>query len=323
MNDYYEVRFDLNPCTEDATDLLAAMLGDIGYESFVPDADGLSAYIQASLYDAKAVDEIVLEFPFDLLITSHATLVPGRDWNEEWEKHYFQPIVVNHRGKPRAVIHSSFHTDFPAAPYNIVIDPKMAFGTGHHATTSQIISLLLDLPLQGKSVIDMGTGTGILAILAAMRGASPVTAIEIDACAYENAVENASVNGHPEVRLIHGDASALAGVDPADFFIANINRNIITADLPAYTRALKSGGLMVLSGFYDRDIPVVCAAAEPLGLRFEKATAMRSHDDAPSVANIDSTAPQHSADAPDMGHYGAVEAAAPDAAWACLILRKL
>lgn len=323
MNDYYEVRFDLNPCTEDATDLLAAMLGDIGYESFVPDADGLSAYVQAELYNAEAVDEIVLNFPFDLLITSRTTLVPGRDWNEEWEKHYFQPIVVNRDGKPGVVIHSSFHTDFPAAPYDIVIDPKMAFGTGHHATTSQIIGLLLDLPLQGKSVIDMGTGTGILAILAAMRGATPVTAIEIDACAYENAVENASVNGHPEVRLIHGDASALANLEPADYFIANINRNIITSDLPAYARALKQGGLMALSGFYDHDIPVVCAAAQPLGLRFEKATAMRSDADAPVNVNIDQLASLPSAAAPDLGRYGAVEAAAPDAAWACLILRKL
>lgn len=322
MNDYYEVRFDLNPCTEDATDLLAAMLGDIGYESFVPDADGLSAYVQAGIYDAKAVDEIVLEFPFDLLITSRATLVPGRDWNEEWEKHYFQPIVVHRHGKPGVVIHSSFHTDYPAAPFDIVIDPKMAFGTGHHATTSQIISLLLDLPLQGKSVIDMGTGTGILAILAAMRGASPVTAIEIDACAYDNAVENASVNGHPEVRMVHGDASALAQIEPADIFIANINRNIITADIPAYASALKPGGLMVLSGFYDRDIPVVCAAAEPQGLRFEKASAMRAHSD-PQPIQIHDQTPQPTAAAPDLGHYGAVEAAPPDAAWACLILRKL
>lgn len=322
MNDYYEVRFDLNPCTEDATDLLAAMLADIGYESFVPDADGLSAYVTANLYDAKAVDEILLEFPFDMLIASKSTLVPGRDWNEEWEKHYFKPIVVSRDGKPAAVIHSSFHTDYPAAPYDIAIDPKMAFGTGHHATTSQIISLLLQLPLQGKSAIDMGTGTGILAILAAMRGAAPVTAIEIDACAYQNAVENASVNGRSDVRLIHGDASALAALEPADIFIANINRNIITADIHAYARALKHGGLMVLSGFYDRDIPVVCTAARPLDLLFEKATAMSADAQEPTDVNIDQLATQNTPSAPDLGHYGAVEAAAPDAAWACLILRK-
>ena len=164
-------------------------------------------------------------------------------------------------------IYSSFHTDVPEAEHRIVIDPKMAFGTGHHATTSQVIKAMLELDLRGKSVIDMGTGTGILAILAAQLGAAPVTGIEIDEFAYVNAVENVRLNGHPEIVLINGDASALAGVPPCDVFIANINRNIITGDIDRYAKALKTGGTMLLSGFYVEDIPVVAAAAARHGLR--------------------------------------------------------
>ena len=189
-------------------------------------------------------------------------VVEGRDWNAEWEKNYFQPIVV----AGECVIHSTFHADVPQARYDIVIDPKMAFGTGHHATTSQVIARLLDIDLSGATVIDMGTGTGILAILAAMRGAARVVGIEIDEFAHANAVENCRLNGHPEIDLILGDASALASAPMADVLVANINRNIITADLPAYASRLRPGGTMILSGFYEQDIPVIMAVAEPLGL---------------------------------------------------------
>lgn len=260
MNDYIEVRFDLTPSCEDATDLLAGLLADAGFESFVPDDKGLTAYVKKELYDADAVGAAVADFPFDCRIDFRDTLVEGRDWNAEWEKNYFKPIVVG----DRCVIHSSFHTDIPRAEYDIVIDPKMAFGTGHHSTTSLIIRQLLDADLEGRSVIDMGTGTGILAILAAMRGASPVTAIEIDAFAYENAVENVRLNGHAEIKVLNGDASLLAGVTPADIFIANINRNVITGDLDRYAPAVNPGGMMLLSGFYqgdDADIVSRAAAA--------------------------------------------------------------
>lgn len=260
MNDYIEVRFDLTPSCEDATDLLAGLLADAGFESFVPDESGLSAYVKKELYDADAVGAAVADFPFDCRIDFHDKLVEGRDWNAEWEKNYFKPIVVG----DRCVIHSSFHTDIPRAEYDIVIDPKMAFGTGHHSTTSLIIRQLLEADLKGRSVIDMGTGTGILAILAAMRGASPVTAIEIDAFAYENAVENVRLNGHAQIKVLNGDASLLEGIAPADVFIANINRNVITGDLDRYAPAVKAGGMMLLSGFYqgdDADI-VSRAAAE-------------------------------------------------------------
>ena len=268
MNDYMKVRLDLDPCSEDATDLCAAFLADIGYESFEPDAQGLTAYVPAPDYSEDALQQALSDFPLPCLISTSAEFVPGQDWNAEWEKHYFQPIVVG----GDCVIHSTFHTNVPEAKYDIVIDPKMAFGTGHHATTSQIISALLTLNLAGKSVIDMGTGTGILAILCAMRGAEKVTGIEIDAFAYANALENIALNSHPEIVLINGDASALQDVAPADVFIANINRNIITADLPHYAHRLVKGGTMLLSGFYEQDIPVIMEVAAPLGLKEVKHT---------------------------------------------------
>lgn len=263
MNDYIEVRLDVTPCCEDATDLLAALLADAGYESFVPDDTGLTAYVPAKAFDRGAVDAVIADFPMGVSISAHDTFVEGRDWNAEWERNYFRPIVVGNR----VAIYSSFHTDVPQAEHRIVIDPKMAFGTGHHATTSQVIRAMLDLDLRGKSVIDMGTGTGILSILAAKLGAADVCGIEIDEFAYVNAVENTRINARPDIRLINGDASALAVLTPCDVFIANINRNIIIADIPAYAAALKKGGVMLLSGFYVDDIPAVLAAAQPYGLR--------------------------------------------------------
>lgn len=269
MNDYYEVRFDLEPCSEDATDLLAGMLAEYSYESFVPDECGLTAYVRKEEYCPSAIDETLAEFPFDCKINIKSELIEGQDWNAEWEKNYFQPIVIG----DRVVVHSSFHTDIPAAQYDIVIDPKMAFGTGHHSTTSQILTALLSTDLEGKSVIDMGTGTGILAILAAMRGAAPVTGIELDGFAYENAIENVSINGHSEIRLINGDASALADVAPADVFIANINRNVILNDLGAYASRLKKGGMMLLSGFYEGDdSDMIVNEGRNHGLSFSSAT---------------------------------------------------
>ncbi|MBO5054115.1 MAG: 50S ribosomal protein L11 methyltransferase [Muribaculaceae bacterium] len=263
MNDYREVHFKIKPTSEDAADLLAAFLADNGYESFVADDEGMTAYVKAEDFDKDKIDDILSDFPMDVSITYNQALVEGRDWNREWELNYFQPIVVG----DRCVIHSSFHTDIPTAEYDIVIDPKMAFGTGHHATTSQVIEALLSIDLKGKSLIDMGTGTAILAILASMRGAHPVTGIEIDSFAYTNALENVALN-LPEgnVTLINGDASALENIKPVDIFVANINRNVITGDIAAYARVLKQGGTMILSGFYDYDIPVIAEASRPYGL---------------------------------------------------------
>lgn len=265
MNDYIEVRFSLNPCSETFTDILASMLCDCGFESFVPDEDGVTAYVSHRLYNRDAIDGVIAAFPVEgVRIGHHDILVEGRDWNAEWEKNYFKPIVIG----DRCVIHSSFHHEYPAADYDIVIDPKMAFGTGHHQTTSLMVESLLNINLSGKSVIDMGTGTGILAILSSMRGANPVVGVEIDEAAYENALVNITLNSQPQVGILLGDVARLDDVAPADVFIANINRNIILADLDAYAARLKSGGKMLLSGFYEKDVNVLLNAGKPLGLSY-------------------------------------------------------
>ncbi|MBR1963978.1 MAG: 50S ribosomal protein L11 methyltransferase [Muribaculaceae bacterium] len=268
MNDYIEVRFDVEPCDATSTDVLAAMLCDVEFESFVPDESGLTAYVKRELYNEAAIADIVTSFPLQAQINWRAEVIEGQDWNSEWEKNYFQPIVVG----DKCVIHSSFHTDIPKVEYDIVIDPKMAFGTGHHATTSLIIRQLLEMSLDGLSVMDMGTGTGILAILSAMRGAEKVSAIEIDEFAYVNAVDNVKINGEPQINVMLGDASLLANEEPVDVFIANINRNIITADIAEYAKTLKSGGIMLLSGFYEEDVEVIMSQARLHSLDYQSHT---------------------------------------------------
>lgn len=270
MNNYTEARINFTPCNETTTDIAAALLADAGFESFLPDSEGLTAYAPEKLkINAESISKVLAQMPFPVSFDIKLTSIEGQDWNHEWEKNYFKPIIV---GK-RCVVHSSFHSDVPECDYDIVIDPKMAFGTGHHATTTLIMTRLLESDLKGMNVIDMGTGTGILAILAIMRGASQVTAIEIDEAAYVNAIENVRLNlsGNPSaIKLIHGDASVLEMLEPeqANLLTANINRNVITGDLPRYAEAVAHGGTLLFSGFYIEDIPVVRAAAEECGLDF-------------------------------------------------------
>lgn len=265
MTDYIALRVECRPCTTDITDLLAAFLAEIGFESFVPDDTGLTAYIDHSLYDSDKVKDALEEFPMDCALTLSETRVEGKDWNEEWEKNYFQPIVVG----GDIVIHSSFHTDVPTARYDIVVDPKMAFGTGHHYTTRLMLTSILNMDLKDKSVIDMGTGTGILAILCAMLGASPVTGIEIDPGAWENAVENVALN-RVDATMKLGDVSVLKDLAPADLFLANINRNIILNDMASYAKALRPDGTMLLSGFYLPDVDFLTREAVKHGLTPEE-----------------------------------------------------
>lgn len=266
MNDYYALRVEVTPgeCTTDYTDLLAAFLADAGYESFEPDERGLTAYIRADLFDSDEASRIVNEVPISVRASVSHELIEGKDWNEEWEKNYFKPIVI---GK-RCVIHSTFHKDVPQAQYDIVIDPRMAFGTGHHFTTRLILTYLLEIDESGLHVIDVGTGTGILAILCKMRGAERVDAIEIDPPAYENACDHVKLN-QQDINLILGDASALSSLPAADLLIANINRNIILGDMGRYSRCLKSGGRMILSGFYEEDIHVLLKEGARHSLSFE------------------------------------------------------
>ena len=277
MNNYIEARIELgyvdaNACCEPdlttASDMLSAFLGEIGFESFVFENNVLTAYVRSEAFSSEAFAEVLDQLPLpQITLSAETEEIEGRDWNHEWEKNYFQPIVV----ADRCVIHSTFHTDYPKCEYDIVIDPKMAFGTGHHATTSQIIAQLLEMDLTGKAVVDMGTGTGILAILAAMRGAAPVVAIEIDPAAEVNARENMALNHQAQIDLRLGDATMLEGCR-ADVFIANINRNIILNDLEAYAATLNRDAIMILSGFYESDIPMLQARAAAFGLEYVRHT---------------------------------------------------
>lgn len=268
MNDYYEVRLSLTPADPDFCDLLADALGNEGFEAFecVEDGSALTAYVQSALYDAGAVARAAATLPEIFKVDYEARLIEGRDWNAEWENNYFKPIVV----ADKVVVSSTFHTDVPQADIHILINPKMAFGTGHHATTVLMMTYLLAEQLKGASVVDMGTGTGILAILARKLEASKIAAIEIDGFAVENTAENIELNlgADSAIELIHGDASALRSDMQADIFLANINRNIITADIEAYAVAMRSGGKLTVSGFYVADRPVVRQAAEKAGLTF-------------------------------------------------------
>ncbi|MDE6120291.1 MAG: 50S ribosomal protein L11 methyltransferase [Muribaculaceae bacterium] len=267
INDYVRVDFSLTPHDSDAADLLASDLADIGFETFEHDASGaaMTAYVPATVFDSAELERIASDSPFGCRIDFSCSFVPGQDWNSEWEKHYFKPILV----AGRVAVHSSFHTDVPEAEFDIVVDPRMAFGTGHHATTTLMMQALLKADVKGKRVIDMGTGTGILAILAAMLGAESVYAVEIDPFAADNARDNLALNlpGGSGVEIITSDASALAGTEPADLFLANINRNIITADIKRYAQAIVAGGCLVVSGFYVEDRPVIAEAAMQAGFR--------------------------------------------------------
>lgn len=264
---YYEVNFNYESAIEPSvvSDILAAELGEIGFESFTETDEGLQAYIQDKLYSETALKEKLNDFPIpEVHIHYTCTPIESKDWNEEWEKNFFQPIVIDNR----CVIHSTFHKDYPKAEYDIVINPQMAFGTGHHETTSSILGELLDADLKGKSVLDMGCGTSILAILASMRGADPVTAIDIDDWCVNNSRDNIALNNIHNITVELGDASLLEGRQPFDVIIANINRNILMNDMAAYTNCMHSGSEIYMSGFYVEDIPVLREKAESLGLEF-------------------------------------------------------
>lgn len=259
---YLEFTFHTHPCTETVNDVLCAVLGEVGFESFVELPDGINAYIQTALYEEEAVKQAIADFPLpDATIDYSFIEAEDKDWNEEWEKNFFQPIVIG----DRCVIHSTFHHDVPKAEYDIVINPQMAFGTGHHETTSLIIGELLDSELTDKALLDMGCGTSILAILARMRGAQPCTAIDIDEWCVRNSMENIRLNGVDRIEVSQGDALSLADKGPFDFVIANINRNILLADMNRYAARMNPGAILLMSGFYVDDIPVIEAEANRLG----------------------------------------------------------
>lgn len=262
---YNEVLFKVAPFSETATDVLAAMLGEIGYESFVVENEQMKAYVADKLYDEDQLKQILADFPLEATIGYEVSVIEQKNWNEEWEKNYFKPIIIGND----CVIHSTFHTDIPEARFDILIDPKMAFGTGHHETTSQMLTEILDYDFTGKSVLDMGCGTAVLAILAAKKGAKPVRAIDIDDWVCDNANENIRLNEAAFIEVECGDASLLADGRTYDVIFANINRNILLNDLNVYAKCMHPGSVIFMSGFYVEDVPAIREEAEKQGLTFD------------------------------------------------------
>ncbi len=261
---YYEVKCELKPFSQEAADLLSAALSEIGFEAFSQTDDGLTAYIQQSEWDEDAMRRAVQDFFLPGVSISYSCAeAPDEDWNQVWEEEGFQPVVIG----DEVVVHDVKHTDVPPAPYDILISPRLAFGTGSHETTRLILRTLAHLDVEGCRVIDAGTGTGILSIMAVKRGAAHVFAYDIDEWSVENTRDNLLLNHiyNNVVEVQSGDSSVLEGREPANLLLANINRNILLADLPRFAKAVRKGGRMILSGFYLADVPVLVDAAAQYG----------------------------------------------------------
>ena len=255
---YFEARLTLNP---DFNEILMAELGQIGYESFVETNEGLSAYITETDFDLVQLQQVVDDYQHLTPITFAYEQLETKNWNEEWERNY-QPIEVAGQIRVRA----SYHMPDPAFRNDIVIDPKMSFGTGHHETTTLVMEQQLSLDHHDKSVLDVGSGTGILAILAEMLGATQLTAFDIEEWAYLNAVENAELNGCKHITVFQGTIEDCpAGT--YDIVLANINRNILLREIPIYVQFLKPGGTLMVSGFYEFDINDIIQKAEEVDLK--------------------------------------------------------
>lgn len=261
-NIYIGYHFSIEP-KEPATEILIAELGETAFESFVETDNGLSAYVQKDLWNEDILEDIYILKSGEFKIEYTFEEIEQVNWNEEWEKN-FEPIDVDNTCRVRAPFHEKKDVQ-----YDIVIEPKMSFGTGHHETTFMMIQHLLETELEGKKTLDMGCGTAILAILAEMRGAQPIDAIDIDNWCYLNSIENAERNNCTHITVYEGDAALLEG-KTYDVIIANINRNILLADMQQYKDSLNAGGILLLSGFYEEDIPAIDASCTDKGMKFVK-----------------------------------------------------
>lgn len=260
---YTEIAFTITPVNPVINEILTALTAEIGCDSFNDSEVGMNAYIPEPDFNKDALDAILASTTFKENVSYEINTVAEKNWNEEWEKNYFKPINVDNK----CVIHSTFHTDYPEVDYEIIIDPKMAFGTGHHATTSQMVSAMLEMEFKGKAVLDMGCGTGVLAMLAAMKGAEPILAIDIDPWSYDNTLENMRINDIDNIDVKCGDASLLTEGE-FDVVLANINRNILLNDMPTYVSRLAKDGELLMSGFYSEDLSLIQDKAEELGLTY-------------------------------------------------------
>jgi ribosomal protein L11 methyltransferase len=260
-NIYIEYNFTITP-KEPGSEILIAELGEVGFESFVENENGVTAYIQKSEWNSSILEDIFVLNSDEFSIEYHQTEVEQTNWNLEWEKN-FTPIQVDNLVSIRAPFHEN-----PHLKYDIIIEPKMSFGTGHHETTHMMVQHLLQLNLEDKKTLDMGSGTGILAIFAEMKGAKPIDAIDIDNWCYENSIENIQRNNCKNISVFEGDASLLIH-KKYDVIIANINRNILLMDMEVYTDCLNEKGVLLLSGFYEEDIPIIDAEVSKYKLKLE------------------------------------------------------
>ncbi len=263
--EYIEVTFQLEPFSEENAEILMAELSELPFESFDTESGCLKGYVQKELYDAHHLKLFLSCLDYDFIGGFNATLLPAINWNSVWESQ-FTPIVVD--GK--CTIKATFHKGLKRTRFNITIDPKMAFGTGHHQTTYMMCRALLrneDL-LKGKIVMDMGCGTGILAILAAKMGAEHTYGIDIDTVAAVSAFDNARLNRvSRHVETYRGDASLLQR-GKYDVLLANINRNILLQDIPTYAQCIRKEGLLIVSGFYREDVQMISMCATQAGLQY-------------------------------------------------------
>ena len=278
---YFEVKFHITSAEVGiASDILSALLADEGFETFEPTDDGLLAWVQQSIYSKEEVERAIGGFPLpDTRITYTVSEAPDENWNRQWEQEGFRPIVISDGDKPIIVIHDTAHDDVPEAQYDIRINPCQAFGTGSHETTRMIMRQLLAMPMSGRYVVDAGTGTGILAILCRMLGAAHVFAYDIDEWSVRNAQANLLLNDIHEAVEVHlGDSRVLPVQETLaeplaqaisfapTLLIANINRNILLADMPRFSDSLSPEGELLLSGFYTEDVPILLKEAENHGL---------------------------------------------------------
>lgn len=262
---YIEIKINFS-AAEPWKEIFSSLLADAGCESFMDGEteNDLLCYIPTNLYQADQIKDLLENHPFDVSLRYEINEIEQQDWNAVWESNYTPVLIAD-----RCYIRAPFHPELEGVEYEILIEPKMSFGTAHHETTSQMIEYILEEDFTGKSVLDMGAGTGVLAILAHKRGASPVTAIDNDEWAYNNNLENISRNGCEDMEVVLGDAAALKDRH-FDMIIANINRNILVNDMPAYAAALNPRGSIFFSGFYEsKDLEIIKSRAAEFGLKYQ------------------------------------------------------
>lgn len=266
---YYEYEITVSQ-PQPFSEIIMSALGEIGFDSFVDIESGFLAYIPENLENQSEIIKVLDYFNDDVKTSFTRKFIKDQNWNEEWEKN-FDPVEV----EDDILIKAHFHKIDKKYPYEILITPKMSFGTGHHSTTWLMMKNMLNFDFKNKSVLDMGTGTGVLAILAKMLGATEIHSIDIDEWSIENAAENYNLNHCYEISIEKGDASIL-GETKYDVILANINRNVLLADLPKYNEILNEKGSIFLSGFYEEDVPMLKEKAYSLGLKIENKMARQN-----------------------------------------------